>query len=100
LGLKVDLVHSNKLVDAEAVLASNIHEEATHPSEVEVPQAAISDVDVTEEIAGDEFAVVTADDQGSVDTAANAADVADDMALISADGDDETTDTDNEEKET
>ena len=58
LGLKVDLVHSDIVVDAEAVLASNIHEEATHPSDVEVPQASISDVDVTEEAAADEFSVV------------------------------------------
>jgi DNA-directed RNA polymerase subunit beta len=49
LGLKVDLVHSDQVVDAEEVLATNIHEEATHPTEVEVPQAVISDIDVTEE---------------------------------------------------
>jgi DNA-directed RNA polymerase subunit beta len=59
LGLKVDLVHSDKVVDAEAVLASNIHEEATHPAEVEVPDTAISDIDVTEEVSGDEFSAVT-----------------------------------------
>ncbi|HET7059959.1 MAG TPA: DNA-directed RNA polymerase subunit beta [Candidatus Saccharimonadales bacterium] len=55
LGLKVDLVHSDKMVDAEAVLASNIQDEASHPAEVEVPQAAVSDIDVTEETVGDEF---------------------------------------------
>jgi DNA-directed RNA polymerase subunit beta len=86
LGLKVDLVHSNTVVDAEAVLASNIHEEATHPAEVEVPQTSISDVDVTEEVSGDEFSVVTVDDNGSPDAAANA----EDLAPITAD---------NEEKE-
>ncbi|MDL2342080.1 MAG: DNA-directed RNA polymerase subunit beta [Patescibacteria group bacterium] len=58
LGLKVDLVHSDVVVDAEAVLASNIHEEANHLSDLEVPQAAISEVDVTEEAAADEFSVV------------------------------------------
>jgi len=58
LGLKVDLVHSNTVVDAEAVLASNIHEEANHPAEVEAPQSAISDVDVTEEASIDDFSVV------------------------------------------
>ncbi|HVX24148.1 MAG TPA: hypothetical protein VG992_02285, partial [Candidatus Saccharimonadales bacterium] len=63
LGLKVDLVHSDQVVDAEAVLATNIHEEATHPAEVEVPQTAISDVDVTEEAVSDDFdSVVDADD--------------------------------------
>jgi DNA-directed RNA polymerase subunit beta len=64
LGLKVDLVHSDTVVDAEEVLASNIQEEATHPADVEVPQESISDVDVAEETAsGDEnFAVVGVDD--------------------------------------
>ncbi|QQS19645.1 DNA-directed RNA polymerase subunit beta [Candidatus Saccharibacteria bacterium] len=49
LGLKVDLVASDQLVDAEAVLATNIHEEATHPAIVEAPTSAISDIDVTSE---------------------------------------------------
>ncbi|MDB5169253.1 MAG: rpoB [Candidatus Saccharibacteria bacterium] len=62
LGLKVDLVHSDNIIDAEEVLATNIHEEATHPAEVEVPQASISDIDVTEEVPGDDFSVVTSDD--------------------------------------
>jgi DNA-directed RNA polymerase subunit beta len=54
LGLKVDLVHSEGLIDAEAVLANNIQDEATHPAEMAVPQAAISEVDVTEESISDE----------------------------------------------
>ena len=63
LGLKVDLVHSDTVIDAEAVLATNIHEEATHPAEVEVPQAAISEIDVTEaDAVGDDFSVVGVDD--------------------------------------
>jgi DNA-directed RNA polymerase subunit beta len=97
LGLKVDLVHSDKVVDAEAVLASNIQEEAAHPAEVEVPQASISDVDVTEEAGTtDEFSVVSVDENGSPDAAANA----DDMALVAADdSDNAAADTDNEEKE-
>ena len=83
LGLKVDLVHSDTVVDAEAVLASNIQDEAAHPAEVEVPQAAISDIDVTEESSGDEdFSIVTVDDSGSADAQANA----DDLALVSSDG--------------
>jgi DNA-directed RNA polymerase subunit beta len=78
LGLKVDLVHSDKVVDAEEVLATNIHEEATHPAEVDVPQPAISDVDVTEESVAEDFDdVVAADDTGSVDN--------DDMATVTAD---------------
>jgi len=84
LGLKVDLVQSNTVVDAEEVLATNIHEEATHPAEVDVPQTAISEIDVTEESVGDEdFSIVTVDDNGSADAQANA----DDMAMVTADDD-------------
>jgi hypothetical protein len=61
LGLKVDLVTSNKVVDAEEVLATSIRDEAAHLSEVEVPAPAISDVDVTEETAVDEFMVMEGD---------------------------------------
>jgi len=68
LGLKVDLVHSDTVVDAEDVLASNIHEEATHPIDVDVPQDSISDVDVTEEAVPDEFSVISADDDLGSDT--------------------------------
>lgn len=88
LGLKVDLVHSEGVVDAEAVLAGNIHEEATHPIEVEVPQTEISDIDVTEESVTDEFTVVGVDDQ-LPDT--------EDTILVTAD--EETTDTNATEKE-
>lgn len=49
LGLKVDLVASDKIIDAESVLAINIHEEATHPATIEAPTSAISDIDVTNE---------------------------------------------------
>jgi DNA-directed RNA polymerase subunit beta len=55
LGLKVDLVHSDSVVDAEEVLASNIQDEAAHLSDIEVPKPSISDVDVTEEASLDEF---------------------------------------------
>jgi DNA-directed RNA polymerase subunit beta len=84
LGLKVDLVHSDTVVDAEAVLASNIQEEAKNLPDTEVPKSAISDVDVTEDAAVDEFAIVDVDENGSPDAAANAAD----MATVTADGDD------------
>ncbi len=89
LGLKVDLVHSDKVVDAEEVLATSIHEEATHPAEVEVPQAAISEIDVTEETVTDEFSIVDVsdDDTGVLSTAPPAID--DDLALISKDTPDE-----------
>lgn len=62
LCLKVDLVQSNKVIDAENVLATNIHEEATHPVAVEVPQASASEVDVTEEAVADEFTIMSLDD--------------------------------------
>ncbi len=54
LGLKVDLVASDQVVDAEAILASNAHEEATHPAEVDAPTSVIGDLDVTDEEAASE----------------------------------------------
>jgi DNA-directed RNA polymerase subunit beta len=90
LGLKVDLAHSDQVVDAEEVLATNIHEEATHPAEVDAPKGAISDIDVTEETIGDEdFSVVDVDENGSADAVANAEDfatVADDTAADAKEG--------------
>ncbi len=97
LGLKLTWFIPTQVVDAEAVLASNIHEEATHPSDVDVPQPSISDIDVTEEVSGDEFSIVTADENGSPDAAANA----DDLAMVAADnddGDDTAADTNEEEE--
>ncbi|HVX56560.1 MAG TPA: DNA-directed RNA polymerase subunit beta, partial [Candidatus Saccharimonadales bacterium] len=88
LGLKVDLVHSDQVVDAENVLASNIHDEATHPADVDVPQAAVSDIDVTEESNVDEF------ETAPVEEGAGGPSADDDMALIGADDsatDDDTT---------
>jgi len=101
LSLKVDLIHSDTVVDAEEVLATNIQDEAIHPSEVEVPQAAISEIDMSEETIGDEdFSVVDVDDDGSADKVANA----EDLAMISADANEDTevadtTANDNEEEE-
>ena len=67
LGLKVDLVAQQEVVDAEAILATNIHEEATHPSEVTVPTPAISDIDVTdEETISEDMLVQETDDEGTV----------------------------------
>ena len=56
--IKVTLEQSEKTVDAEAMLATNIRDEAEHMPEVEVPAAAISDVDVTVEAEVDEFMVM------------------------------------------
>ncbi len=68
LGLKVDLVHSDMVIDAEEVLANNIKDEAANPSDVAVPQASISDIDVTEEAVADEFSIVTADEDATGNT--------------------------------
>ncbi|HET7630372.1 MAG TPA: DNA-directed RNA polymerase subunit beta, partial [Candidatus Saccharimonadales bacterium] len=64
LGLKVDLVQRDTVVDAEDILAGNIRDEAEHLPSVEVPAASISDVDVTEEEPSldEDFSVVDADD--------------------------------------
>ena len=61
LGLKVDLIQSDKVVDAEEVLAENIKDEAEHQSDVEVPQPEASDVDVTEDAAVDEYMSIELD---------------------------------------
>ena len=63
LGLKVDLVASNKVIDAEEVLATTIHEEATHPAEIDVPAPDISDIDVSDDAALEDFSVVDVDDE-------------------------------------
>ncbi|HVX48309.1 MAG TPA: DNA-directed RNA polymerase subunit beta [Candidatus Saccharimonadales bacterium] len=91
LGLKVDLVSSDQMVDAEDVLASNIHDEATHPADVDVPQGSVSEIDVTEETVGDEFEAET--ESGVEDPLAPAAVAADDQA----DADDENDETEGEE---
>lgn len=59
--LKVDLIKESNIVDAEAVLATNVNEEATNPSSIEVPASAISDIDISEETVGDDFSVVVID---------------------------------------
>jgi DNA-directed RNA polymerase subunit beta len=66
LGLKVDLVTSDQVIDAEAVLSGNIRDEAENTSEVEVPDSAISDVDVTEDVGGDDYSIVETDEEGNV----------------------------------
>ena len=58
LGLKVDLMHSDGLVDAENVLAQSIKDEGEHQSDVIVPQPISSEIDLSEEAAVDEFVVM------------------------------------------
>jgi len=62
IGLKVDLITSDSLVDAEQVLAENIKDEAAHLPEVDMPAQPVSEVDVTEDAAVDEFVVMELDD--------------------------------------
>jgi DNA-directed RNA polymerase subunit beta len=59
LGLKADLIGTHQKVDAEDILATSVHEEATHQSDVEVPQPAISDIDMSEELADEDFADIS-----------------------------------------
>jgi DNA-directed RNA polymerase subunit beta len=87
LGLKVDLVHSNKVVDAEEVLATNVRAEAENLAEVEVPAPSIADLDMSDEVvATDEFEIL--DENGQAVAVA-----------ASDDNDDDATDTDTNEGE-
>ena len=75
LGLKVDLVQSDQVVDAEHVLATNVREEGENQSQVDVPAPLASDVDVTESAEVDQYMVME--------------DVSDDMATVAATSDDD-----------
>ncbi len=76
LGLKVDLVSQSEVVDAEAILATNIHEEAAHQSDVVVPTPVISDIDVSdEETVNTDFLVEETDEDGTVLVAATVDDL-------------------------
>ncbi|HEY1835676.1 MAG TPA: DNA-directed RNA polymerase subunit beta [Candidatus Saccharimonadales bacterium] len=68
LGLKVDLVSSNNVVDAEAVLATSVNEEAKNPAQVNVPEPVISDIDLTEDAAVDEFEALAETEVSGSDT--------------------------------
>jgi DNA-directed RNA polymerase subunit beta len=96
LGLKVDLIGRQQVVDAENVLAENIKDEAAHQSEVAVPEPSISDIDVTQDAVADEFTVMELDDQLSGGGAPVATD--DDVATTD-DEDTATVTTDDDEKE-
>jgi DNA-directed RNA polymerase subunit beta len=62
LGLKVDLIQSDRAVDAEAILSSNIHKASEEHLAVEVPHEEIPDVDVTNADEVDEFNVEVVND--------------------------------------
>ena len=60
LGLKVDLMHSDSLVDAENILAQNIKEEGSSQSDIVVPQPINAAIDLTEDATADEFVIMDA----------------------------------------
>lgn len=55
LGLKVDLVRSDSIIDAEAILAENAHNEATQPAEVKMPEPSLDDIEASQQAIGDDF---------------------------------------------
>ena len=67
------------------MLATSVRDEAAHPAEVEVPAPSVSDVDVTEEAAVDEFMVISddvSDDAGGSSVITNDEDMGgDDFAV-------------------
>ncbi|HET7673234.1 MAG TPA: DNA-directed RNA polymerase subunit beta [Candidatus Saccharimonadales bacterium] len=69
LGLKVDLIEEDKVVDAEDVLAENIKGEAEDQSEVDVPEPQASNVDVSEDASVDEYMVMELEDDVPATTA-------------------------------
>jgi DNA-directed RNA polymerase subunit beta len=87
LGLKIDLVASDQIIDAETILAETVKEEGEAPAEVEAPTSSISDVDVTETAVAEEFVVMELDDDVPATT------------TVLATGDDDDTDTNDEGEE-
>jgi len=75
LGLKVDLVHSDKVIDAEDVLATNVMQEAANLAEVEVPAPTIADLDMSDEVvSSDEFEILDENGQAVVIAASDDSD--------------------------
>jgi DNA-directed RNA polymerase subunit beta len=66
LGLKVDLLAEGKVVDAEAVLAANIKDEAKHTPTIEPPKTTVDNADVTESAVADEFSSMEVEEPGEV----------------------------------
>jgi DNA-directed RNA polymerase subunit beta len=85
LGLKVDLVASDAIVDAEEVLAENIKDESSNLAEVEVPAPSASDVDVTEDATADEYIVMELDDDMPATTVLSTSDDDEDVAFAATD---------------
>lgn len=90
LGLKVDLMESDKAIDAESVLSENIKDEADHIAEVDVPSPAVNMVSEDSEV--DELMVMDFDDglepneSGEVSEFETEATETDDLAEVSKEG--------------
>lgn len=99
LSLKVDLITSDRLIDAESILAENIKDEAKHMPEVDVPEPEASGVDVTEDVSADEFEVMELEDKISAADSSNSDGQNNDKTQGSDDGDDAALVADDEDKE-
>ena len=66
LGLKVDLMEDNKVIDAETILAQNIKYEAKHTPEMQPPKAPVDNADVTEAAVADDFSAMEVEDAGTL----------------------------------
>src|SRR3990167_3384500 len=62
LGLKVDLLADNKVIDAETVLAQNIKDEAKHTPSVSAPPEAANQADVVVGAMADDFSAMEVED--------------------------------------
>jgi len=82
LCLKVDLITSSSVIDAEDVLSANIKEEAAHIAELEVPAPEASDIDVTEDALADEFSVMGLDNSATPALPSSDADDDDDTTAV------------------
>lgn len=80
LGLKVDLIEQDAVIDAEQVLAQNIKGEANAQASVAVPEEAVSTVDMNEEAVVDEYMVMELEDDVPATVAATSDDDADENA--------------------
>jgi DNA-directed RNA polymerase subunit beta len=80
LGLKVDLIVSDNVIDAEEVLAENIKGESVTLSDVEVPDESQSNVDVSEDASANEFMVMELEDDIPATVAVTATDDDEDEA--------------------
>jgi len=91
LGLKVDLLDlvANQTIDAEEILASNIKDEAAHVSDIETPQDAINNIDITEEAIENKFMTVGVSEELDSDETVYVATTSEDDTDITSDNDEE-----------